>query len=163
MPAKLPKIDAVTANKLILLGQQIKAHRKQQKISAIATSEAAGLSRVTLYRIEKGESSVAMAAYLQVIAVLGMEFTLTLSAAPPLEERQNEKKGWIPARIQVADYPQLKQLAWQLHTKTELTLTETLSLYERNWRHLDLQQINSQERDLIDALCIAFRKGEPLV
>jgi len=64
MPAKLPKIDAVTANKLILLGQQIKAHRKQQKISAIATSEAAGLSRVTLYRIEKGESSVAMAAYL---------------------------------------------------------------------------------------------------
>ena len=104
-----------------------------------------------------------MAAYLQVIAVLGMEFTLALPADLPLEERQNERKGWIPARIQVADYPQLKQLAWQLHTTTELTPTETLSLYERNWRHLDLQQVDSQERDLIDALCIAFRKGEPLV
>jgi len=58
MPAKLPKVDTATRNNLTLLGGKIRLHRKALKVTATATAEAAGLSRVTLHRIEKGEPSV---------------------------------------------------------------------------------------------------------
>ena len=161
MPAKLPRIDTATRNKLTLLGGQIRLRRKELKVTAMATAEAAGLSRVTLHRIEKGVPSVSMAAYLSVIYALGLEFTIF-----PLDElipKEGGRKGWIPAKILISDYPQLKQLAWQAHASTELTPVEALNLYERNWRHLDLQNMEPHERDLVDALQIAFGKGKPLV
>ncbi len=163
MPAKLPTIDTTTRNKLKFLGGQLRLRRKQLKITAIATAEAAGLSRVTLHRIEKGEPSTAMAAYISVIFALGLDFTVF-----PLDElipnkMATSRKGWIPAQIQLADYPQLKQLGWQINATTKLTPTEVLNLYERNWRHLDLENMEPNERDLLDALQIAFGKGQPLV
>ena len=163
MPAKLPRVDTATRNKLALLGGQIRLHRKELKVTATATAEAAGLSRVTLHRIEKGEPSVSMAAYLSVIYALGLEFTIfPLDELVP-KEGEMSRKGWIPAQILVSDYPQLKQIAWQIHADTRLTPAETLNLYERNWRHLDLQNMEPHERDLLDALQIAFGKGKPLV
>jgi len=57
----------------------------------------------------------------------------------------------------------LKLLAWQIHAATKLTPVEALNLYERNWRHIDLQDMEPHERDLVDALQIAFGKGKPLV
>lgn len=163
MPAILPKIDTATRNNLSLLGGKIRLHRKALKVTAMATAEAAGLSRVTLHRIEKGEPSVSMAAYMSVIHVLGLDFTIF-----PVDELIPgdvgvRRKGWIPAQVVVSDYPQLKQLAWQIHAATKLTPVEALNLYERNWRHIDLQNMEPHERDLVDALQIAFGKGKPLV
>jgi len=163
MPAKLPRIDTATRNKLTQLGGQIRLHRKKLKVTATATAEAAGLSRVTLHRIEKGEPSVSMAAYLSVINALGMEFTIFQLDELVPKERGRDRKGWVPAQILISDYPQLKQLAWQIHAATKLTPVEALNLYERNWRHLDLQNMEPHERDLVDALQIAFGKGKPLV
>ncbi|MDH4234522.1 MAG: hypothetical protein OEV15_05265, partial [Gallionella sp.] len=60
-------------------------------------------------------------------------------------------KGWIPARIRLAEYPQLKQLAWQVHGIGELTPMEALSIYERNWRHLNAQALETHERQLLEA------------
>jgi transcriptional regulator with XRE-family HTH domain len=163
MPAKLPRVDTTTRNKLSLVGGQIRLHRKELKVSATATAEAAGLSRVTLHRIEKGEPSVSMAAYLSVIYALGLEFTIfPLDELIPKEEDVS-RKGWIPAQVLISDYPQLKQLAWQIHAATKLTPIEALSLYERNWRHIDLQNMDPLERDLVDALQTAFGKGKQLV
>ena len=163
MPAKLPRIDTATRNKLTLLGEQIRLHRKELKVTATATAEAASLSRVTLHRIEKGEPSVSMAAYMSVIYALGLEFTIfSLDELIP-EEAGASRKGWIPAQILISDYPQLKQIAWQIHTDTKLAPAEALNLYERNWRHIDLQNMEPHERDLVDALQIAFGKGKPLV
>ena len=62
------------------------------------------------------------------------------------------RRIWIPARIRLADYPQLKQLAWQVHGIDELTPGEVLSIYERNWRHVDVQAMVPRERHLVDAL-----------
>lgn len=45
--------------------------------------------------------------------------------------------GLIPVRIRLADYPQLKKLAWQIHGTDELTPVEALGIYERNWRLLE--------------------------
>src|SRR4051812_46185245 len=76
MPAPTPPLGDATQAKLAALGERIRAHRKQLGVSATATAEAAGMSRVTLHRIERGEPSVTMGAYLGAIAAIGLELAL---------------------------------------------------------------------------------------
>lgn len=152
MPASAPIIASTAADKLIELGKQIRAHRKALRISATTAAEAAGISRVTLYRIEKGEPSVTMGAYLNAMQALNMDFGIIQSAELAADAFNVDRKGWIPARIHLADYPQLKQLAWQVHGTDTLTPVEALSIYDRNWRHVDVNALEPHERQLVDAL-----------
>lgn len=149
MPARSPEVATAAAESLVRLGQQIRARRKALRINATAAAEAAGMSRVTLHRVENGEPSVTMGAYANAIAALGLEFGILTPAKSVAEEF---RAGWIPARIRLADYPQLKQLAWQVHGTDALTPVEALGIYERNSRHLDLQALEPRERHLIEAL-----------
>ena len=73
MPAKLPFIAGDSVDILLALGQQIRAYRKALRISAAAASEAAGMSRVTLHRIENGEAAVTMGAYLNALTALNLK------------------------------------------------------------------------------------------
>ncbi|MFZ4856366.1 MAG: helix-turn-helix domain-containing protein [Desulfuromonadaceae bacterium] len=159
MPAKLPISDNVTAEHLIALGQQIRAHRKALRISATSAAEAAGMSRVTLHRIEKGEPSVTMGAYASAMAVLGLNFGLVAPAKLIDAQLAGDWEGWIPARIHLRDYPQLKQLAWQVQSVDDLSPKEGWDIYERNWRHVDETALILHERQLVDALRLAFGGG----
>ena len=159
MPAKPPITASITAEHLIALGQQIRAHRKALRISATTAAEAAGMSRVTLHRIEKGEPAVTMGAYVNVMAVLGLNFGLVAPAESIEAQRAVDREGWIPARIRLRDYPQLKQLAWQVQGADALSPKEAWDIYERNWRHMDEQALLMHERQLIDALRLAFGSG----
>lgn len=151
MPATAPaSLDAVI-EKLHALGQAIRTHRKSMKISATAAAEAAGMSRVTLHRIEKGEPSVTMGAYLNAMLALGLDWRL-FSPGEPDPGTAAMETGAIPARIRLADYPQLKRLAWQVHGTDELTPIEARNIYERNERHLDWPLMSAHERRLIEAL-----------
>ncbi len=158
MPAQTPINPEAVTTHLATLGEKIRAHRKALRVSATTTAEAAGLSRVTLHRIESGSASVTIGAYLNVLAALGLQMEIeeihqAISAVPaPAPDRQN----WIPARVPLADYPQLKQLAWQVHGTDTLTPIEALGIYERNWRHLDTTAMTPAERDLVDALRLAL-------
>ncbi len=58
---------------LYVLGENIKLARLRRKLSAEQVAERAGLSRGTLWQIEKGTPSVAIGAYFQVLFVLGLE------------------------------------------------------------------------------------------
>lgn len=156
MPARPPIIASMAAEKLIALGKQIRARRKALRISATAAAEAAGMSRVTLHRIENGEPSVTMGAYLNAMEAQGMDFGIIKPTDLAADALNEDRKGWIPARIRLGDYPQLKQLAWQVHGTDELTPVEALSIYERNWRHVDVPTLEPRERDLIDALRIGL-------
>lgn len=156
MPAKPPVTTSITADQLIALGEQIRAHRKALRISATTAAEAAGMSRVTLHRIEKGEPAVTMGAYVNAMAALGLNFGLVTSAELIESNNAVNREGWIPARIRLRDYPQLKQLAWQVHGAETLLPTEAWDIYERNWRHMDEQVLTVHERQLIDALRLAF-------
>jgi transcriptional regulator with XRE-family HTH domain len=156
MPAPTPIIASTVADKLIKLGKQIREHRKKLRINATIVAEAAGMSRVTLFRIEKGEPSVTMGAYLNVMEALKMDFGIIKSAKLATNDLDVDHQGWIPARIHLADYPQLKQLAWQVHGTDELTPMEALSIYERNWRHMDVQSLEPHEKQLVDALRIGL-------
>lgn len=156
MPAKSPDSTVEVADKLCSLGKQIRAQRKALRISATVTAEAAGMSRVTLHRIENGEPSVTIGAYLNAMAALDLDFGIIKPSEATIEKPEVDREGWIPARIQLADYPQLRQLAWQLQGIDALTPAEALSIYERNWRHMDLQALDNRERQLVNALRLGF-------
>lgn len=163
MPASSPAISTAAVEDLVRLGQQIRARRKALRVNATAAAEAAGMSRVTLHRIENGEPSVTMGAYVNAMAALGLEFGIlgpaNPAANPAADTAEGAGEGWIPARIRLADYPQLKQLAWQVHGTDTLTPVEALGIYERNSRHLDLRVLEPRERHLIDALRLALGDG----
>lgn len=150
MAAKAPKAPTAITDKLIQLGAQIREHRKALHLSATVVAEAAGMSRVTLHRIEKGEPSVTMGAYFNVLAALGIDFGIIQPETAG--NQQGDLKDMIPARIHLADYPQLKKLAWQVHGTDTLTPLEALSIYERNQRYMDEGNLEEQEQQLIEAL-----------
>jgi len=149
MPAKAPNISGKAADKLVALGKQIRAQRKAMQINATTLAEAAGMSRITLHRIENGEASVTMGAYLNVITALNLDFGIIENGGSGLPA--DDRKGMIPARILLADYPELKKLAWQVSVEA-LTPFEALSIYKRNWRHLEVDALAPLEQQLIEAL-----------
>lgn len=146
-------------NDLSALGQQIRGNRKALRISATTLAEAADISRVTLYRIEKGEPTVTMGAYLSVLAALGLRFGLVAPTESTAVRQGTGRAGWIPARIRLADYPQLARLAWQVQGTETLAPKEAWDIYERNWRHVDESALAQPERELIDALRLVFGGG----
>lgn len=155
MPAKSPLPSAAASEQLAALGALVRARRKALKISATALAEAAGMSRVSVHRIEQGEPSVTMGAYLNALAALGMCFSAT-ARDETASHLADDKPGWLPARVRLADYPALKQLAWQVQGTDELTPREALSIYTRNWRHIDTMALLPHERHLIEALRLAL-------
>ena len=55
------------------LGVNIKLARLRRKLSAQQVAERAGISRKTLYEIERGRPNVNIGNYAQVLSVLGLE------------------------------------------------------------------------------------------
>ena len=151
MPAKNPRISGETAQRLSVLGGRIRERRKKLKLSATVAAEAAGMSRITWYRIEKGEPAVTMGAWFNAAAVLGLTLDI-----PETEEAEADRRGWIPARIRLADYPELEKLAWHVRGVEDLSAREALDVYERNQRHLDLGAMTPEEMQLLVDLRMAF-------
>ncbi len=54
------------------LGENIKLARKRRKLTTIQVAERAGIDRTTLYQIEKGNPSVSIGSYFNVLRVLGL-------------------------------------------------------------------------------------------
>ena len=160
MPTPAHLLSDQASAHLQALGAQLRVQRKALGISATAAAEAAGLSRVTLHRIEKGSPAVTMGAYLHVMGALGLTLGVQPQGGHAPAPAPAERKGWIPARIPLADYPQLRQLAWQVHGTDTLTPVEALGIYERNARHLDLAALQPAERDLMDALLLALKVSD---
>ena len=65
----LPRVQTI----LEQFGENIKLARLRRKLSSNQVAERAGITRTTLWQVEKGKSNVAMAAYVQVLFVLGLD------------------------------------------------------------------------------------------
>lgn len=158
MPTPSPANTDQTLAELQALGGQLRAQRKALKVSATVAAEAAGVSRVTLHRIEKGEPSVTMGAWANAAAALGMQLSLQQPHKAPQNNSPVKGEGWWPVRIALADYPRLKALAWQVQGTDHLTPVEAHDIYERNARHLDTIAMTADEHALWTALQVAFGK-----
>lgn len=80
MPSKAPALSKERQQLLLRLGAELRQARKRQQVSAVAAAEAACMSRMTLHRIESGEPSVTVGAWLAAAHVLGCRLVL---AVPP--------------------------------------------------------------------------------
>ena len=170
MPAKSPLQNRTAVMQLAAIGARIRAQRKRLKVAAGTAAEAAGMSRVTLHRIERGEPSVTMGAYLSAVEALGLELALALNdpqARAAAAESESESAAvagrGLPATIRLDDYPQLRRLAWQRPGTSGITPAEALSLYERNWRHVEPDLMEPGERALVEALALRLGGGRLLV
>jgi transcriptional regulator with XRE-family HTH domain len=166
MPAKAPLTPETVRHTLALIGGRIRDRRKRLRISANAAAQAGGMSRVTLHRIEKGEPSVTMGAYLTVMAALGMDTDIAGKTDGELAGTDTQKatpNKPLPARIVLARYPQLAALAWHAPGAVDVTPEEAFALYERNWRHVDVEAMDADEKDLLDQLAQIIGKGHTLV
>lgn len=151
-----PTTISPSAAQLQALGQQLRARRKALRVSSTAAAEAAGMSRVTLHRIEKGEPTVAGGAWAQAMAALGMVLQARNAEEKPTNDGNQCKPvnfaEWIPVRVRLQNYPQLKALAWQVHGTDTLSPAEAWGIYQRNARHLDMAAMSPTELALLQAL-----------
>lgn len=132
------------------LGARLKIRRKNLGLSAVEASEAAGISRVTLHRIEAGEHGVTLGAYLAVASALGERIGI-------LGSRTKEA---LPEEILISDYPELKRLSWQIPDSFLLKPVEAWDIYKRNWRHLNEDALTEYESSLIALLRDEFESSD---
>jgi transcriptional regulator with XRE-family HTH domain len=127
------------------IGARIRQRRRQLGVTAVATAAAAGISRVTLHRIETGAPSVTVGALINVLDAL----ELPLSQL----EHQDSAAATTPAEpIELAAYPLLRNLAWHVQGTGSLSAAEAAAIYARHRRRLDLDNLQPQEARLIEAL-----------
>lgn len=65
--------------------------------------------------------------------------------------------------IRIDHYPQLRQLCWNRPDDTVLDGRDALAIYERNWRFIDLDAMELEERDLLEKLVTAYGNGRLMV
>ena len=76
MPRTSPSLLPRVARLLAQFGDKLKLARLRRKFSAEVVSERAGISRKTLYRVEKGDPAVALGIYARVLQALRLEHDL---------------------------------------------------------------------------------------
>ena len=70
---------------LAIMGENIKLARKRRKLTTLQISERAGINRTTLQKIEKGDPSVSLGGYFNVLRALGLhEDVLKIAKNDPL-------------------------------------------------------------------------------
>lgn len=162
MPAAAPSTQTGGQELLQVIGCRIKERRRELGLTAVATAGAAGISRVTLHRIEKGTASVTVGALMNVLNALDLPLAeLHANGRSEAKKPMGSSEAsipacLIPAFIDLAAYPALRQLAWHVHGNTVLTPQEAAGIYERHHRHLNQDLIQPHEQQLIKDLRQAF-------
>lgn len=160
MPARIQRLNSdELAEQVGELASQIRVRRKTLGVSATAAAEAAGMSRVTWHRIERGKTTVTIGAWFNALAVLGLQFgigDLMPDSADNSRDKDSEFEDYVPVRIRLSDYPQLRALAWQVSGNGEVTPQEALDIYSKNRRHMDASAVSQRERALLNALQRVF-------
>lgn len=97
-----------TVNAVQVLGQQLAAARRRQRRTAAEVAERAGVTRVTLRRVERGDPAVAVGIYFEVATVLAVPlFGREGRDLAELAAQGKRDLALLPARIHVADLDQV--------------------------------------------------------
>lgn len=172
MPAFTP-VNEEQARLLTQLGERIRLARKRRGLTAKRAAALAGITRVTLHRLEVGEpAAVSLGTLTGVLDVLDMSGDLMLLARDDhMGHRLRDAQlvtPRVPARprlIALKDLPHLKEVAaWHVaDDEVRLTPQEAFDLYERNWRHIDPGKIVGKEAQVLRRLTKTVGKGVMLV
>ncbi len=88
MPRKPQPLFAPEKALLSSLGERLRLARLRRGFSAETVAERAGISRVTLFRAEKGEPAVTLGTYLTILRVFHLASDLELVAKDDLVGRR---------------------------------------------------------------------------
>ena len=86
-----------SAKEMEALGQRLKDARLRRRFSMETVCARADISRPTLYKVENGDPSVAIGAYVQVMRVLGLVEDLSLIAKEDVRGRRLQDES-LPHR-----------------------------------------------------------------
>lgn len=81
MPRTSPPLLPRVARLLSELGENLRLARLRRAYSAETVAQRAGITRKTLYRVERGDPAVALGIYARVLQALGLESDLEGIAA----------------------------------------------------------------------------------
>ena len=87
----LPKLTKILEE----MGENIKLARLRRRLTAEQVAERAGISRSTLWQVEKGLPSVSMGTYAQILFVLKLEKDLLLLGKDDILGRKLQDAGLI--------------------------------------------------------------------
>lgn len=169
MPAKPPPLDLEQTGLITGLGERLRLARLRRRLTAEDVAARAGTTRMTLYRLERGEPAVSLGTLMRVLGALGLQSQFQALAAGDAaghamqDEALARRRPLSRNRIRVDQYPQLAQLAWNLAPGSELSAQEAFGLYERNWRHVEPDHLVPRERALLRRLERTVGKGVMLV
>jgi predicted transcriptional regulator len=98
-PSILPRLERLIAD----LGEKIKKARLRRAYSADMVAQRAGISRKTLYRVERGDPAVSIGIYARVLQTLRLESDLGAVASDDalgrkLQDASLESKQRAPKR-----------------------------------------------------------------
>lgn len=65
-------LSPVTRDAVTVVGQLVASERRRQRRTAVDLAERAGISRDTLYRVERGDPNVAIGTALELLVLLGV-------------------------------------------------------------------------------------------
>lgn len=116
------------------LGDALRSERTRLGLTQAEVAQRAHIHRQKLIQVEQGRPGVAIAAYAAVMEALAL--------AP----------GVKPAEVRIADYAMLKRLAWNRPGADTIAECDALALYERHWDLVDPEQMDPQERALLQRL-----------
>ena len=107
MPAAQPRLFPSEQRLTVELGERLRLARLRRRLTAETVAARAGISRMTLYRAESGETAVALGTYVRVLAVLHLEKDLALVAKDDVVGRILQDNA-LPARRRRAPAARLK-------------------------------------------------------
>ena len=106
LPALLPRVARLLAG----VGDNIKKARLRRAQSSETIAQRAGITRKTLYRVERGDPAVALGIYARVLQALRLENDLASIAADDvlgrkLQDANLEPRRRAPKRSNQGDLP----------------------------------------------------------
>jgi transcriptional regulator with XRE-family HTH domain len=81
------------------LGYRLKLARMRRKLSNAAVAQRAGISRTSLYKVERGNPGATLGTYIRVLAVLGLEGDLNTLAADDKVGRKLQDLALVPTPL----------------------------------------------------------------
>ncbi len=102
MPRKTAPLSPALEDILKTVGENIKLARLRRKITTTMLAERSGMGRVTLRKVENGDSAVTLGAYASVLFCLGLEKDLLLIGMDDLLGRRLQDAALTHTKERVA-------------------------------------------------------------